>query len=142
MKYTAGIFIFNGKNEILLVHPTNASFTTWSIPKGIVEEHESPAEAVVRELLEETNVDLNQLKKVYFERGNDVKYASGKKTLIPFFTKVLVGLKEIDYKCNTLVDGKDFYENDAIQWFKIEDAAQRIHETQVKALNEFYYSPS
>jgi ADP-ribose pyrophosphatase YjhB (NUDIX family) len=138
MIYTAGIFLFNGKNEILLVHPTNAPFRTWSIPKGLVEEQENPAEAAIRELFEETNVNLNQLKNVFFQRGEDVRYKSGKKILIPFFTKVLVGLKEIDYKCNSLVDGKDFYENDAIDWFKIEDAAKRIHETQVKALNDYH----
>ena len=53
MDYTAGIFLFNGKHEILLVHPTNARMDTWSIPKGYVDDGETVLETAKREFFEE-----------------------------------------------------------------------------------------
>ncbi len=137
MIYTAGIFLFNATNEILLVHPTNSGYNNWSIPKGIVEENESVIEGAIRELFEETNVNLNDLKPVFISTGDNVKYKSGKKTLCPIFSKVIVGLDKINFKCNSLVEGKDFYENDRIEWFNPFDALSKIHETQRIALENY-----
>jgi 8-oxo-dGTP pyrophosphatase MutT (NUDIX family) len=134
MDYTAGIFLFNGKHEILLVHPTNARMDTWSIPKGYVDDGETVLETAKREFFEETNVKIDDLKLVYLKEGKQVMYASKKKTLCPFFAKVLVGTKELDLKCNSKVEGKDFYENDIIQWTPIERAYTLIHDTQKQAL--------
>lgn len=137
MIYTAGIFLFNSKDEILLVHPTNAPHKTWSIPKGLVDENETVVEAAKRELLEETNVNLDTLKPVYFWHGENVLYKTKKKTLCPVFSKVLIGLNEIELKCNSLVEGKNFFENDQIKWFKVKEALEIIHESQVKALQQW-----
>lgn len=137
MTTTTGIFLLNTKGEILLVHPTNASWKNWSIPKGLPDENEKLIDAAKRELKEETNIDFDQLKIAYFYESTPVNYKSGKKTLVPFFAKVVSGIDEIELKCNSLVEGANFKENDQITWFPFEEAKKIMHETQVKAFNEF-----
>lgn len=137
MDYTAGIFLLNGKNELLIVHPTNAPYNTWSIPKGLVDENETVVDAAKREFFEETNVEIDKLKLVYFKEGEQVVYPNKKKTLCPFFAKVLIGTKELELKCNSLVEGQNFYENDRIEWMPIEKALSLIHKTQATALTDF-----
>jgi len=138
MDYTAGIFLLNGQNEILLVHPTNARWNTWSIPKGLPDEGETILEAAKRELFEETNVDINKLQLVYlYDKIKPVLYASKKKTLCPIFCKVVKDLDTLELKCNSLVEGANFYENDKIEWVGYERALTLIHESQVRAWKEF-----
>jgi len=141
MIYTAGIFLLNEKNEILLAHPTNAGWKTWSIPKGLPDPNETILEAAKRELLEETNVNLDNLQPVYiYDKVKPVLYASKKKTLCPIFCKVIKGLDDIEMKCNSLVENRDFYENDKIEWFTPENAVKVMHESQVRAWKEFIMS--
>lgn len=136
MIYTAGIFLINHYNEILVVHPTNSHWNNWSIPKGLIDENETAEEAAKRELYEETNVNIEDLRLVFFREGEKVKYGSGKKTLCPFFAKV-INIESIDLKCNSKVDGADFYENDQIVWMPIEKALVKIHEAQRQALSQY-----
>ncbi|MBI4100054.1 NUDIX hydrolase [Candidatus Microgenomates bacterium] len=51
----AALFV-NDKNEVLLVKPTYK--THWEIPGGVVEENESPRNAVIREVKEELGLTL------------------------------------------------------------------------------------
>lgn len=141
MVYTAGIFLFNEKNELLVVHPINAPMNRWSIPKGLVDPNETRLEAAKREMFEETNVDLDKLKLVYLHEGKNISYATKKKTLCSFFGKVLISTKELELKCNSLFEGKTFYENDQIVWMPIDKAITVIHETQVKAIELFRLDP-
>jgi ADP-ribose pyrophosphatase YjhB (NUDIX family) len=58
-RVAAGItLIYN--NKILLVHPTNSSWkkATCGIPKGGIEPGEDPMEAAIRELYEETGIEI------------------------------------------------------------------------------------
>jgi ADP-ribose pyrophosphatase YjhB (NUDIX family) len=137
MVYTAGIFLFNNKDEIIVVHPTNAPMNKWSIPKGLVDEKETIVEAAKRELFEETNVNLENLKLLFLKTGDNVMYSNKKKTLCPIFCKVLIDTDLLELKCNSLVDGQNFYENDQILWMPVDKAIKVIHETQVKALTGF-----
>lgn len=49
-------FILNEEHKILLVKPSYYEF--WHLPGGFVDEHESPLQAVSREIKEEINLDL------------------------------------------------------------------------------------
>jgi predicted NUDIX family NTP pyrophosphohydrolase len=63
---SAGILLFrftNGKLEVLLAHPggpfwTNRDDGAWSIPKGLIDEHETALDAAKREFKEETGFDV------------------------------------------------------------------------------------
>ena len=55
-RMASGAIFFNEKMEILVVKPTYID--DWSIPGGIVELNESPAEGCRRELKEEISLDI------------------------------------------------------------------------------------
>lgn len=57
MKTTSfGVLIFNESGELLMAHATGQKH--WDIPKGGAEEGESPRDAALRELREETGIVL------------------------------------------------------------------------------------
>lgn len=68
----AGIFVFNQKNEVLVLFKADGSP---DIPKGHIDEGETPLQAVKRELNEETgivlNTEPNSFGKVNVEPGKD-----------------------------------------------------------------------
>ena len=51
----------NSKDEFLLIKEERGPFLGWKFPGGLVEPDESLAEAVEREVLEETNVRAEML---------------------------------------------------------------------------------
>lgn len=58
MKNSAGVVIIQD-NKILLGHPTGAAWIgTYSIPKGEIDEHETPLEAAIRETKEEFGLNV------------------------------------------------------------------------------------
>ncbi len=54
---TAGLIVTDG-NLILIGHATN--LLKWDIPKGGLEENEDPIEACIREVKEETNINVKK----------------------------------------------------------------------------------
>ncbi len=62
--FTLGVFpiIFDDQNRILLAHRTDRDM--WNLPGGSVESHESPWQAVVREVKEEIDVAVTVLRLV------------------------------------------------------------------------------
>jgi 8-oxo-dGTP pyrophosphatase MutT (NUDIX family) len=134
MIQTTGLFILNALDELLITHPTNSPFNRWSIPKGIPDLNETYLDAAIRELFEETNINVIDLKISEFEYGDPVPYKNKLKNLQPIFCRTLVDTGKLSLKCNSLVDGESFYENDIIKWYPIKDAIKLIHETQVKAI--------
>ena len=58
MKTTSyGVLIFNEQGQLLLAHATGRRH--WDIPKGGAEEGESARDAAIREVREETGIDLS-----------------------------------------------------------------------------------
>lgn len=61
MEKSAGIIIILNNNKLLLSHPTNARWSnTYSFPKGHIEENESKIDAAIRELKEETSIEITE----------------------------------------------------------------------------------
>lgn len=63
MDVTCALIVLTPSKRILLVHPTfGRRVGGWSIPKGIADEGEDLVEAALRELWEETSLDLRDKK--------------------------------------------------------------------------------
>ncbi len=66
---SAGILLFRqsgGETEVLLIKPggpfwRNKDAGAWMIPKGMVEQGETPAQAALREFTEETGVEIDRV---------------------------------------------------------------------------------
>jgi 8-oxo-dGTP diphosphatase len=79
---SAGAVVLNSKNEVLLLHHLLRPGSGWGIPGGFLDHGEQPDDAVRRELLEETGIELSDVRLlklqtlnrhiefVYFARSN------------------------------------------------------------------------
>jgi len=80
---TCGSFVIDCQNRLLIVHPTGNQSIHWSIPKGLVDERESLYDAAVRELREETSVNIHSYKHQMHPMGS-IGYTHKSKSLSGF----------------------------------------------------------
>lgn len=135
MKYTCGIILLDqSKKKVLALHPTGAPKNVLSIPKGHMDEAETPFTAALREFEEETGSRL-------FDVASDIvmvgtfEYSSGKKTLYAF---AAIQDKEFSkpINCTSMFErhGKLVAECDWYEWLNLDQIDGRLHETQVRAI--------
>lgn len=137
----AGIFLVRKNGTLLVCHPTNHADTFWSIPKGKLDENETPLAAAIRETFEESNISLifNEKNIVALE---PVNYGHKKKMLYPFVflesRSEFLNWDAFDVRCNSNVplDRGGFPEMDAFKWIPIEEARPLLHETQAACLDK------
>ena len=103
MKEVAGIFLYQKDSfKFLVGHPTNHSPNFWSIPKGVVDQGENYWEAAVRELKEETDLNLNDYDYVIEKEFDFITYKSKRKKLKTF--KVRADFPDdFKFKCKSMV---------------------------------------
>jgi predicted NUDIX family NTP pyrophosphohydrolase len=143
---SAGILLYRIHNkipEVMLVHPggpvwKNKDLGAWSIPKGEYNEEEAPLEAALRELHEETGVQIKQSKCVPL---TPIKQKSGKQVL----AWAMKGDLDTDHIKSNLFEfewppksGKKqfFPEVDKAGWFTFPEAKEKINPAQVALLDE------
>ncbi len=109
-----GVVVRDG--EVLLVRAKNLKGEpVWVFPKGLIEEKESPREAAVREVLEETGYEaeviapLGQTRYWFFRDGQRVQ-----KTVDWFLMRPVRKVKEHDW------------EVDEVAWVPFEEAEKRL----------------
>jgi 8-oxo-dGTP pyrophosphatase MutT (NUDIX family) len=137
----AGIFLVRKNGTLLICHPTNHKPDFWSIPKGKLDENETPLAAAIRETFEESNISLlfNEKNIIALE---PVNYGHKKKMLYPFVffesMSVVLDWDNFDIKCNSNVplDRGGFPEMDDYKWVTIEEARPLLHETQAACLDK------
>lgn len=138
MTTTCGVFVINPNKEILICHPTNHPPEVWSIPKGQMEENESEVKAAIRELKEETGIDLMKVSGTSVLIG-DSKYHHGKKQLFAF-AYFLNQMYTDKLRCSSMVDMGDpnapFPELDDFKWVKYDEAMKKLHYTQQELLKK------
>jgi 8-oxo-dGTP pyrophosphatase MutT (NUDIX family) len=128
-------FLIESDNKVLLCHATNGfnkpsvKGFRYGIPKGQIDGSEYFLETAIRELKEETDLDLLDLSKSIKVSSNyaSVRYKSGKKTLKVF--KVLDAhgeLLKFPFKCNTYFEhrGQSLPEVDSFIWMDYKTAAE------------------
>ncbi|MET1132852.1 MAG: NUDIX domain-containing protein [Aeromicrobium sp.] len=132
---SAGILLHrvrDGRREVLLGHLGGPFWAkrhehAWSIPKGVVEEGESPQEAARREFVEELGVpvpegpwvDLGSVR----QSRKDVVVWAVEADLDP--EAVVPGTFELEWPPNSGTI-RSFPELDRVAWFGLEDAAEAV----------------
>lgn len=101
------IMSFNPAGELLLIRNTYGSRHLFMLPGGGVERGETPAEAALRELEEETGVKAERLE----ARGIYVSGAEGKRDTIHLFTALA---SQVPIPCGVEVEEARFFPLDAL----------------------------
>lgn len=137
---SCGVYLFNSDNKLLLEHPTGHKPNIWTIPKGRMDEGETDYfEVAKRELLEETNVNLNNLNIVRKEEFDLIRYRQTNKYLKGFFVRVDSDLSDIELGCESMVYRNgvpSFPEVDGYKWVTIEEARVVLNEFQMANLDK------
>ena len=108
---SCGCIIINEKNEVLLIHH-NAGH--WDFPKGHVEEMETEVQTAIREVKEETNIDVEVNEKFRYSTKYSPKEGIMKE-VVYFLARNISNNKEPQLK-----------EVSEVKWFSIKDAIEKI----------------
>ncbi len=131
MDTTCGIYLFDKSKRMLIVHPTGSPDNVWSIPKGLQDEGETLYEAAVREMKEETTIDMTKLTIKHLSFLVRQKYPNKDKTLSSYMIVVEEDMSDYPVVCHSMVPIKNYPENDKFRWVDLEEAEKLIHVTQV-----------
>ncbi len=141
MVVSCGFVIINVDKKVLICHPTNdySGDGIWDLPKGRKDEGETELECALREVYEETNLNLQEIK-------GDISLLSstesnGKKIVLYMF-KALEDLSKYEIRCNSLVDGDfepwetPYYEIDEYKWVTINNSLNYLCEREQEVMEK------
>jgi ADP-ribose pyrophosphatase len=138
IKQTAGVAI-KWQNKVLLVHPKNASWqhSALGIPKGGIEPGEDPIIAAIRELREETGIEIKEsdLDSSPYTAENHGESGKLKSQLI-YFTMTIDNPSEIGLTDQFVP--KEWLQLEEIDWagfVRIDDAYSKMHRSQIIILD-------
>ncbi|PAM95982.1 NUDIX hydrolase [Flavobacterium sp. IR1] len=107
--------VFGYKNNNLYVLLIQQQFGStekyWALPGGLVKQEESLSDAVIRELHEETNVQLTFMEQLY-TFGDDI-YRDTRNRVISVAYYALVDASHLEIKADT--------DAEKVQWYKIDE---------------------
>ena len=108
---SCGCIIINDKNEVLLIHHNVGH---WDFPKGHVEEGETEIETAIREVKEETNIDV--------EINKNYRYST------QYSPKEDVIKEVIYFLAKNINDNREaqLEEVSEVKWFNFNDAIKQI----------------
>jgi 8-oxo-dGTP pyrophosphatase MutT (NUDIX family) len=130
MEVTCGIYLYSiPLKKILACHAARTAKTNWSIPKGVRDAGEESFAAALRELYEETGIDLRHKKVKPQLTFQPVKYHTRNKWLESFLVVSEQDWNDHKFICHTWVEDR-FPEIDKWEWISLEEAEIRLHETQ------------
>jgi len=122
MKVSAGVLIINPNHELLLTHPTGKKWLPgcWDIPKGCIDGDDEPLETAIREVKEETGLDIERFKNEFEDLGQH-PYVDGKDIhLFKWRSAKTYDTKEM--KCTTYFVGSDdveYPEANDFRWVRL-----------------------
>lgn len=119
-EFSAGGVVFNDKNVLLVFMNTISHTKVWTFPKGHIEKNESPKEAAIREVLEETGYICETIDEKEFFVNNYIFIRDGKKvskTVYWYLMKPIKNTKKIETP----------FEIEDVRWFDINKAEEVLH---------------
>lgn len=131
MENTIGIIIYDITGKILITKPTNGYI--WSFPKGMPDMGEDFKTAGLREVLEETCLDLTKINGKLSDEYYSQIYKKRHKTVNLFTFNSNEKIENVyDIHCNSYfeLNGKFIPENDEEKWVYPYEALDYIHEAQ------------
>lgn len=99
----------------------------WSLPAGIVEPDEQPAATLVRELVEETRVDIEVTRLALVSMDPDLTYPNGD---VCQFLSLTFHCRYLDGEAQV---GDD--ESTEVRWFAIDDLPAGLSERQLRRIS-------
>lgn len=127
--FAAGVVCWReqkGRIEVLLVN--RAKYNDWSFPKGKQDPGEALAETAVREMLEETGINLRLGRKL---SSAQYKLSTGEKKIVEYWASKIKARawKKTDFLPNEEIS--------KLKWFTLDDAAEKLtYEHDVELLDE------
>lgn len=143
--HSSGLLLFRFRNsqlQVLLVHPGGPFWArkdegAWSIPKGLIEENESPQAAARREFQEETGfsvdgkfIDLGELR----QPSRKIVHAFALENDLDE-TKLVSNKFSLEWPKGSGVI-REYPEIDRASWFDIEQARKKIQKGQAAFLDK------
>ena len=101
VRTSAGVIIIDESGKFVVGFPTNGEF--WDLPKGGVDEGETDFQGAIREVLEETGIDLSQYPEEAFEDLGCFRY-NQKKRLHLFLIRVPGEIDSSKLVCKSRVE--------------------------------------
>lgn len=108
---SCGAIVLNSNNEILLVHHNSGH---WDFPKGHIEAEETEEQTAIREVKEETNIDIKVNKNYRYVTNYSPKEGV---------------MKEVVYFLAKNIDNTtkpQLSKVNEVKWFKFEEAIEKI----------------
>lgn len=124
-----GLFVFNDEDRVLMQLRTD--YNSWGFPGGAMELGESFEDVAIRELKEETNLIVDELKLIKVLSGKDTyrEYPNGDK--LYDITAIFVIKK---YHNNLKINDN---ESKKLEWFKIDNLPENMTEYTKNYINKF-----
>lgn len=103
MKRVVNAIVVNFENKILIIKRKSGLHKgKWAFPGGVVKKGESDAQALARELKEETNIELKKIVKIVgnysYPRKNGERTQGKSYLVIPKNTSVKINSEILDFK--------------------------------------------
>lgn len=124
-----GLFVFNNEDKVLMQLRTD--YNSWGFPGGAMELGESFEDVAIRELKEETNLEVDELKLIKVLSGKDTYrvYPNGDK-LYDITAIFVIKKYHNDLKVND-------DESKKLDWFKIDNLPENLTEHTKNYIKKF-----
>lgn len=121
-KYTASVvgFITNEKNEVLVLDHLLRPGASWGLPGGFLDPKENPEDALRREIMEETGLELDNIQLL--------RVRTVRQHIEIIFRAEGIGKAEI--KSREIVD---------LGWFPVDQLPDKMSQTQIELIQEILH---
>lgn len=121
---SSGIIIINKNNQILACRPFGKNDGRFDIPKGHIENGETPYQAAIRETFEETGLDMSNIELI--DLGL-FKYIKNKDLYLFKCEYNIEDLSKLNCTTYFEIKGNKFPEVDSYEWINIEDVENKFY---------------